>query len=207
MKRACLPAAVVAVLFSGGCGEVSRTGRSPGQLVILSLEAAPGHSPDDMAGIVLSDVETMVQRTIDGEQVLVPSIFNDVGQVDLRVQLRDLGIPGVPTTPSSLNDITITRYRVVYRRADGRNTPGVDVPYPFDSAITFTVPAGGNANMGFEIVRSIAKLEAPLRALVNNGVLINTIAEVTFYGHDQAGHEVSVTGNIGINFGNWADPE
>ena len=26
----------------------------------------------------------------------------------------------------------MTRYRVEFRRTDGRNTPGVDVPYGFD---------------------------------------------------------------------------
>ena len=39
--------------------------------------------------------------------------------------------------------MTIDRYRVSYRRADGRNMQGVDVPYTFDSAVTFTVPTQG----------------------------------------------------------------
>jgi hypothetical protein len=116
-------------------------------------------------------------------------------------------VPGVGATPSTLNEITITRYRVVYRRTDGRNTPGVDVPYAIDSAITFTVPGGNSATADFEIVRHTAKSEAPLRALVTSGVIIATIAEVTFYGHDQAGNEVMVVGSMGINFGNFGDPE
>ena len=32
------------------------------------------------------------------------------------------------TQPSLNNEVTINRYRVVYRRSDGRNAPGVDVP-------------------------------------------------------------------------------
>jgi hypothetical protein len=59
----------------------------------------------------------------------------------------------------------------------------------------------------FEIVRHIAKDEAPLKALAFNGVIISTIGEVTFYGRDQAGREVSVVGRIGVNFGNFGDPE
>jgi hypothetical protein len=102
--------------------------------------------------------------------------------------------------------VTITRYRVVYRRADGRNTPGVDVPFPFDSGMTVTV-GGDGASAGFEIVRSSAKREAPLRALATNPESISTIAEVTFYGQDQAGNDVSATGTIGINFANFADPQ
>jgi hypothetical protein len=95
---------------------------------------------------------------------------------------------------------------VVYRRADGRNTPGVDVPFPFDSGVTVTVTADGGST-GFEIVRSVAKLESPLRALKDNPDMISTIAEVTFYGHDQAGNDLSATGMIGVNFANFADPQ
>ena len=46
----------------------------------------------------------------------------------------------------------------------------------------------------FTLVRNIAKDEAPLQALTVNGVIISTIAEVTFYGHDQTGREVSAVG-------------
>jgi hypothetical protein len=94
---------------------------------------------------------------------------------------------------------------VTYTRADGRNVPGVDVPYPFDSAFTLTV-GQSDASGGFQIVRHIAKQEAPLQALRTSNVLISTIAEVTFWGHDQTGREVSVSGRIGIDFGNFADP-
>ena len=102
--------------------------------------------------------------------------------------------------------MTITRYRVVYRRTDGHNTPGVDVPFPFDSAVTVTIGSEGGST-GFQLVRTSAKQEAPLRALVNNPDIISTIAEVTFYGRDQAGNEVSVTGSIGVDFGNFGDPQ
>jgi hypothetical protein len=30
---------------------------------------------------------------------------------------------------------------------------------------------------------------------------------VTFYGQDHAGNDVAATGNIGITFGNFGDPE
>ena len=36
--------------------------------------------------------------------------------------------------------------------------------------------------------------------------VISTIAEVTFYGRDQAGNEVSVTGSISVNFSDFGDP-
>jgi len=113
--------------------------------------------------------------------------------------------PAVAPAPS--NFLTINRYRVQYIRADGRNTPGVDVPFPFDSAVTVTVNPGSTAQAGFDIVRVVAKGEAPLVGLVNSQEFISTIADITFYGKDHAGNDVSATGSIGITFGNFGDPD
>ena len=66
--------------------------------------------------------------------------------------------------------------------------------------------SGGDAGGGFTLVRNISKLEAPLAALRFNGVILSTIAEVTFYGKDQTGHEVSATARISIDFANFGDP-
>ena len=96
---------------------------------------------------------------------------------------------------------------MLYRRADGRNTPGIDVPFPFDSGATFTVPATGSVTAGFQLVRHSAKQEAPLSTLAFNPDVIATLAEVTFFGRDQAGNDISATGTIGVDFGNFADPE
>ncbi len=59
------------------------------------------------------------------------------------------------------------------------------------------------------LVRIQAKDEAPLKQLVNGGgaIAISAIAEVTFYGADQAGREVSAVGRIGVTFADWGDPE
>lgn len=202
-------AALVLAVSAGGCGEVSRTGRAPTQIVIMLMEGASGATPDEFGGNLSSDVLTIVQRTVAGAQVEVPTVFNDLGRVTMRLVLKDPGIPGVAATPSALNEVTITRYRVVYTRADGRNTPGVDVPFPFDSGVTFTIPVGSDVTAAFELVRVNAKQESPLIALRNtNGFQgINAIAEVTFYGRDQAGNDISAVGYIGVAFGNFADPD
>jgi hypothetical protein len=195
------------VLASSGCGDLATQGRSPSQLVILSMSGASGATPDEFGSNVLSDVITNVQRTVDGQQTSVETVFNDLGAAEFALVLKDPGSdPATPAAPSALNSVTITRYRVVYRRTDGRNTPGVDVPFSFDSGVTVTVGSDGGST-GFELVRHTAKQEAPLRALTNNPDIISTIAEVTFYGRDQAGNDVSATGTIGISFGNFADPE
>jgi hypothetical protein len=179
------------------CGEMTRQGTSSSYLVIAALEAASGAEPEEFGGTLQSDVITVVEGAA--------GIYNDLGRVTLRLGLKDPGTAEGPTEPTSANFITVERYRVTYTRADGRNVPGVDVPYPFDSAFTLTV-GQSDASGGFQIVRHIAKQEAPLQALRTSNVLISTIAEVTLWGHDQTGREVSVSGRIGIDFGNFADP-
>ena len=192
------------VVLSASCGDVSRTGRSPVQIVVRSLAAASGAEPDRMAGTLQSDVIVMITEDPCSIESPCPTIVNDVGEVELSLLLKD---PGSASGPSALNMVTINRYRVEYRRADGRNVPGVDVPYPFDSGLTFTIPNDSEVTAGFQIVRHTAKEEAPLKALRSNGSIISTIATVTFYGQDQAGNEISAAGNIGIDFGDFADPD
>ena len=181
-----------------GCGgEFVRDSRSPVRLVINQLEA------NDDQNTLLSDVRS----TSDPCSVTSPCIFNDMAEVEMTLLLRDPGDPVTPSAPSTLNHVTVNRYRVSYRRADGNNVPGVDVPYAFDSALTMTVPAASSATAAFQIVRHSAKEEAPLRALGPNGDIISTIAEITFYGRDQAGNDVSVTGYMGVDFGDFADED
>ena len=109
------------------------------------------------------------------------------------------------TKTTSNNAVTFNRYHVSYKRADGRNTPGVDVPYPFDGAATITVLPGAKAGLSFELVRHVAKQETPLVQLRANSAIITTLAEVTFYGQDQVGNDVVVKGSIQIDFGNFGD--
>ena len=181
-------------LTSASCGDLTRQGTASSYLIVGGLEAASGADPSTFGGTLNSDVITVVDD--------VPTVFNDLGRVRLRLAMKD-----TLTEPTSNNFITVNRYRVTYVRADGRNTPGVDVPYPFDGAFTGTVGSGGEVTIGFELVRHIAKGEAPLAALARNFVIISTIAQITFYGHDQTGREVSVDGQILVSFGNFGDPD
>jgi len=180
-------------LAAAGCG-VSEQGRAPAVVRIDALDAAAGAATlGTFGGSLHSDVATNTG-----------SAFTDVGRVTLSLVLRDPGSPGVANTPSELNSVTITHYRVVYRRTDGRNVEGVDVPFAFDSGMTITVSATGQGQQTFDLVRISAKFEAPLRALASNNQGIDTIADVTFYGKDMHNNDVAVTGSIGIAFANFA---
>ncbi len=183
---------------SASCGQLQRQGQASSYLIVNGLEAARGDDPATFSGFLHSDVVTVKDD--------VATVFNDVGRVRLVLAMKDPGSSTSPTDPSSANLITLDRYHVRFRRADGRNTEGVDVPYEFDGGLTLTVGTTEVAAT-FEIVRHIAKAEAPLQALAVNGLVITTIAEVTFYGHDQTGREVSVTASMTVDFGNFADPK
>jgi hypothetical protein len=188
-------AVLAAVVGTAGCAdEFLRQDRSPVTLVIDNLQATSG-STGNTGGTLQSDVLT------NG------GIFNDSASVTVRAIMKNQGSPENPVAPSATNAVTITRYRVSFRRSDGRNVPGVDVPQPFDSATTFTVQAGGVATQGFELIRHTAKIEPPLATLAGGLVIISTIADVTFFARDQAGNELTATGQIGVLFGDFADPE
>jgi hypothetical protein len=166
-------------------------------LIINALEGASGVDPGSFGATVASDVLTVKDNAA--------TFFSDPGRVVFSLGLKDPGPSNSPSSPTQNNFITVNRYRVSYIRTDGRNTEGVDVPYAFDGA--FTVTVSGETSAGFTLVRNQAKQEAPLAALAINPIVISAIAQVTFYGHDQTGREVSAVGNIGVSFANFGDPK
>jgi hypothetical protein len=185
--------ALMGALLLTSCSQMIRTGQSPAYLIMTSLQGAPG-TAGTFGGALQSDVLNVNATT--GAQ----SIAADRGQAALQLALKD----PVGSSPSAVNSITITQYHVEYVRSDGRNTQGVDVPFAFDGGVTVTV--ADLATVPFTLVRVQAKEEAPLKALAFSGGAdtITTIARVTFYGHDQNGRDVSVTGNIEVTFSDWA---
>jgi hypothetical protein len=176
-----LAIAITAALVLPSCSESIRTGQGSSYLVMTTLSGTGGVP---VSSDVISDKGT---------------IFADTGTAAFQLQMKD-----VLNAPTPNNAITLTQFHVEYVRADGHNVPGVDVPYPFDGGLTLTIT--GTGSTGFTLVRIQAKEEAPLQALRFGGgaIAINTVARVTFYGHDQTGREVSVTGNIEVNFADWA---
>lgn len=201
-------AAIALLMGSVSCGDVVRQDQAPVIVVVDSVEAASGAQPGTMNRFLLSDVQTMVEQQVSGATVRVPVIFNDLAQATMRIIPKDAGNGAISLAPTPLNNVTINRYRITFIRADGRNTPGVDVPYPVDGAVTATISATPTV-VGFEMVRHQQKLEQPLRSLANFGgrLFISTIAEITFFGADQVGNTVQVKGTISVSFSDYADPE
>jgi hypothetical protein len=180
--------AATVLMASAGCGsEMLRTGRAPVYLIVSSIQAG-----NPTSAVLRSDVLTAT------------SVIDDLATASIRVEQKNTTLTG---STSSLNIVTITRYHVEYRRADGRNTPGVDVPYGFDGGTSVSIEPNNSENVVFQIVRHQGKLEPPLKNLASLGgqILISTIAEITFYGHDQNGNEVSVVGRMDVVFGDFPD--
>jgi hypothetical protein len=166
---------------AASCGDVVRSSDAPVMLIVNSLTADGGNT-------ATSDVDS------EG------TVFSDSAAATLGVIMKDVSV----VAPSTNNAVTINRYRVEYVRADGRNVPGVDVPYSFDGTATMTIPAGGTATLSIEIVRHTAKLESPLVDLVTSGGALSMITRVTFFGTDQVGNDVAATGSMQITFGDFA---
>ena len=141
-----LVVAAAALFVSVSCGgDLLRTGRSPVYLTINSIAGTV--SP------VRSDVNPAVPT-------------NDVATASVSVVVKNAAVAA-----TALNAVTLTRYRVTYVRADGRNTPGTDVPYGFDGGLSSTIAAGGTSLVTFEVVRLQAKLEPPLKNMTSQGGL------------------------------------
>jgi hypothetical protein len=205
MKANCLGmCAVLAAVAASGCGDVVTEGRGPVTAVVTNLVASSGAEPDKISGTLDSDVVTLVKKTINGVEVRVPTIFSDGATATINVDLKN---PASPTEPTTTSQVTFTRFRVEFFRTDGRNQPGVDVPYGYDSAVTVTAAPGLEGKAGFELIRHTAKTEAPLVALATNFQMITTICKVTFYGKDHAGNDVIAIGQMGVTFGNFGDPD
>jgi hypothetical protein len=101
--------------------------------------------------------------------------------------------------------VTITRYHISFRRADGRNVPAPMCRTATTGGDGDRGEPGTSATISFELIRHVTKEEPPLVQLIVNPSIILTIAEITFYGNDLVGNAVAVTGNMSIEFGNFGD--
>jgi hypothetical protein len=211
-----LAATLGVAVASLSCGSVVRNGSSPMFLVINTLQGAAGTTTGGVGTLgtpLVSNVLLTVTTSPPCPPVTPPAttvscalVVSDVGQVVLTLVAKNLSTNTAgPSSPSTNNEVTITRYHVAYTRGDcdPNCKPGVDVPYPFDGAVTGTIQVGGSLTLGFELVRIVAKQEPPLAALASTTNVLTTIASVTFYGQDLVGNAIQATGTIQVDFGTF----
>ncbi len=190
-----------------GCGRYQRVA-----LVLTVLVVLAGCTPKPETIVVIESI-----NAIDPEGKPVGDLFSDVckGPPPACVATNDNALVTMTaraedpfTDISRFGDIIIERYRVTYVRADGRNTPGVEVPYAFDGAMTLRVPVDAPASQQFMVVRPQAKLEPPLSNLAGGGgaIVLSVIAQIDFYGRQLVtDRAVAARGFLNITFADFAN--
>jgi len=184
------------LLLLGACNKVENHSRSASMLIVEDI------SGQDAAGNKASFLQSDVLK-VDATTG-TSTVVSDSAAVTFRVQMLD---PTPVLGTSAYNDVMLDRYTVSFTRTDGRNTPGVDVPYPFEGALSTLVSVGSASTVSLVVVREVAKLEPPLSRLVDSGaeVVLQTSAKIVFYGHDLANNQVTATGYLSVFFANYAE--
>lgn len=177
--------------FSISCNKLENNTRSNSLLIIKSIKAI--NWEEEEADVLFSDV--IVEKE---DSVYVQA---DLAVVELTAELMN-PTPGVES--SVYNNIMVDRYIVHFERSDGKNTPGVDVPYPIEGNLSALVEIGSSVKVSFVVVTINAKREPPLVNLVDgNEPEIKATAIIELYGHDLANNKVKATGYLQVFFNNY----
>jgi hypothetical protein len=194
-----------------------------GLCALVLASCAPDWARQNTSGMILR-IEQIV-ATPGGAGSAGPILHSDVccaittDTAALTVALLRTN-PTAPTT--AVEDLTLTRYEVVYTRTDGHNVEGVDVPYRITGplALNVTSPAASTVittKITIDVVRAQAKLEPPLANLRKNSnfvltggsaaggdIFITTIAHITIFGTTTNGHNLSASTDLEITFADWS---
>lgn len=181
-----------AVVLSGCTPDFIDSGEAPVLMVVNTIAGTSGGggAGSGIASVLLSDV-----RSDTG------SVFNDNATITVAVHPKN---PRVANA-SPFNDVVLEQYRVRYRRTDGHDREGVEVPFAFTGPMALRVPVGGTGAASIVIVRHAAKLEPPLRNLQRQGGLdlLTTFAEITVFGRTVAGDAVEASGRLEVHFADF----
>jgi hypothetical protein len=178
-----------------GC--VDSVGNAP---VTLRMESVEGQgtsgntTASTASAMLLSDV-----RWCGG-------VYNDNALLSLDLIAKN---PNLGKLGSGLNDVQLERYKVSFFRSDGHNTEGVEggVPYSFMGGISGLVGVGGSMKTSIIVVRHTAKLEPPIRNLLEAGGedLVSATAQITVWGRTGNGDVVEASGYLPITFADFGD--
>jgi len=189
-------ATILALILLLSCNPIEDETKSDSLLIVEKITGTDLEGNE--VNFLNSDVIKVNQDT--GETYVTA----DAAKATLRATLLD---PAPLMGASTYNDILVTRYVVTYTRSDGKNTPGVDVPYPIEGSLSALVRIDQTTDVSIIVVRETAKLEPPLRNLAigrGDGVITAT-AKIDFYGEDMTKHKVKATGYLTIEFANYID--
>jgi hypothetical protein len=193
---------LLALLITYACTRVENDSRSGSLLTIDSVTGQVGDKNGNF-----QDSTPLLSDTCDNDnsQPQDPDLCTVVNDNAIITFSNQLLLGG--TSGTAFQDIIVNRYRVDYFRPNGRNVPGVDVPYGIDGTMNVRVVAGGSSTGTIVIVRHEAKREPPLAELDNGQSedVLTANAQIRCFGQDVAGHTVSATGYLEIHFANYGE--
>lgn len=194
------------MLVSYACTRVEDNSRSGSLLTVESITGEIGGEATESTPLLSDTCDNPNDQPQDPQ---LCGVFNDNANITFSNDYLQVGPGSGVTQGSFLNDIIVNRYRVDYFRSNGRNTPGVDVPYGIDGTMNVRVPLNSTGTGGIVVVRHQAKKEPPLSELDNGSSehVITAQAEIKFYGVDLAGHTVSAVGYLEIHFANFGEAQ
>ena len=180
-----------------GCSAASDVDNSANSVLFIlegvQLESDPFGDVLTSANVILDDIAT----------------FSFAAVLKAEITTATVTIPDLQT-------IALDRYEVTFTRTDG----GTSVPPGFTRGIAgvvrLTEPNASEVVLttvrGLVVVPSTIKAQPPISFLISPGTEegtnfanIQVNARIQFFGRTLAGDEVTVVGNIGINFANYGD--
>jgi hypothetical protein len=154
---------------------------------------------DDSTSATMLQIESITDQ--DGELPVFSSVAIDVND-NCTLSIKALPIDPMLEDETAYYNVLIDQIDVQFKRTDGRNVEGVDVPYSFTQPLSYLVPLNGTAEIPFMLIRHVAKLETPLLALrefPNQAKVLQLVGVVTAHGKDLGGHRVApVTGYVSV---------
>ena len=189
--------AVLAALAALSCNPIENSTQSASLLTVVTITGMDITNKD--SNFTQSDVLTTDAATG------LSTITDDVAKATLAASTL---APNPPAGISQYNDIQFDKIVISYSRTDGRNSPGVDIPYSFEQNLSQLIRIGEQTTISFVIVRASAKQEPPLiglRAGATRGEVLYTNARIDFYAHDLAGKKVTATGYLPVEFADFAN--
>jgi hypothetical protein len=178
--------------------------RTAGTIAIAAAVALSGCGTDHVTDSKAT-VEMVVAGINEGAPILsdIVSPGNTVVNCDALVTAQTF-MKNPNSEIGSYDVVTLSSYKVNYTRSDGQNVQGVNVPYEITGPVTVSIDPGDDVQFPVTIVRQQAKIEPPLKNITGLDI-VTMSAQVTLYGHTQAGDGVEASGSVQVTFADFAD--
>jgi hypothetical protein len=144
------------------------------------------------------------------------TILDDTVQVDFSAVLKAPITTNPQLVQPDLQSIALERYEVTFTRTDGGTVAPPGFTRGISGLVRLTEPAAEEVVLltlsNIVIAPSTTKAQPPISYLISPGsepgtnfTNIQVNARIQFFGRTLSGQQVTVVGNVGINFANYGD--